>query len=124
MSFVLILEDEKLHVQIISDLIQYKAKVEVVATDSVEHALELAKNQPILIISDIRLDGRDRNNQDGIKFVQTVKSSADTSHIPVILRSSMPLEHFNITLKDTKANIFLSKSMGIEKFVEVVNGFL
>ena len=128
MSFILLLEDELLQVKLLTDMLKYQLGLSVKATDSLEQALLLAKENPVLIISDICLVKPNNRpaifNQDGILFSQTVKTNPETCHIPLILRSSMPLANFGITFEDTKADIFLNKSISSTEFLKIVKSFV
>ena len=75
-----------------------------VATDGVE-GLELAKKkQPSLIVSDIAMP-----NMDGYEMVKNLKSSFDTSHIPVFLVTAESSEEQKIFALECGADDFISK---------------
>ncbi len=128
MSWVLLLEDEALQVKLVTDILNSCAGLTVKATSSKDEALQLANDNPSLIISDICLikpkAGDSSQNRDGIIFSQAVKNNPATSNIPVILRSSMPLSDLEIKFADTKADIFLPKNTSIVDFIKAVKGYL
>ena len=127
MQFALLLEDEPLQVKLITDLLKYQLGLAVKATDSLDEALLLADESPALIISDISLEkpsGPDSKiNKDGIIFSQRVKSNNKTKHIPLILRSSMPLAYFGADLADVKADIFLDKNTSNTGLLNTIKNF-
>ena len=128
MPFVLLFEDDRLQVKLLTDLIKYQIGLDVKSTDSLDEALALAKEGPALIISDVCLinpaDYLEKMDKTGGEFSKIVKSTKETKHIPLILRSSMPLAHFGLTKESTKANIFLSKSTSNSKFLSAVKSLL
>lgn len=127
-KFVLLFEDDHLQVKLISDLLKYQLGIDVKATDSLEEAFVLARKNPALIISDVCLVKSEKNFADidksGILFAESIKSSPPTCNIPLIMRSSMPLSYFHVTLQDTKADIFLDKSISNAEFLQVVKRLL
>jgi CheY-like chemotaxis protein len=95
MPFVLLLEDEDIQIKIVTDLLKYQLNLPVKAAKSLDEALELVKENPVLIISDIVLVRPDSYtsefNKDGLKFIKAIKENPETSHIPAILRTTMPI---------------------------------
>lgn len=128
MTFTLLLEDEDLQIKLVTDLLKHKLNMPVKATKYIDEALVIAEDNPVLIISDIVLVKPTLHstqfNNDGLKFAKAIKENSDTKHIPFILRSTLPLKDFNVTLEDTKADTFITKDSGIDELVRVVKSYI
>jgi CheY-like chemotaxis protein len=128
MPFILLLEDEPLQVKIVTDILKYQLNLAVKATESLYEALRLAEENPLLIISDIVLikptPAEPKYNIDGIKFAKIIKENPQTSHIPFILRSSLSLNELGVSLEDTMADEYISKTIAGEEFVKVVKSYV
>lgn len=124
MKWVLLLEDEPLQIKLVTDLLKAKLGLNVRATECLDEVVNLAKENPALIISDIVLikpDSKTKTlNRGGIYFAQSLKNNPETSHIPLMLRSSLKLQDFGVTLAETCANAFVTKTTSSEEFIDTV----
>jgi CheY-like chemotaxis protein len=80
MRRILLVEDDRLSQQVISDLFQAeKIPIELVCVDTGEEALKrVAALDPLIVLMDIRLPGID-----GLQATRAIKSDSATKHVPV-----------------------------------------
>lgn len=106
-QLVLIVEDNKLlREQLKKDLsTSYKVKV---ASNGIEALESIGKEIPDLIVSDVMMP-----EMDGIELCESVKSTAETCHVPVILLTAKILTEHRILGYETGADDYISKPFDI-----------
>jgi len=112
---VLIVDDEALMGLLYQRHIE-KAGYSFASAKSAEEGLELiARDKPALIVLDVILPATD-----GLAALRTLKSSAATKDIPVIVVTAATLKEHYATLKEaiaSGASTFLTKPLGPDKLV-------
>jgi len=115
---ILLVEDEKS----IQKLVTYhleKINYKVVVIENAEEAIDYLKNTdtlPDIIISDVLLPG-----MNGINFCRLVKTNPATSHIPVIILSSVDFDFYRQGAENSGADYFLTKPFRIKDFIDIIN---
>ena len=85
MKKILIVDDEKMVVQVLRAVLEDRGYSVLVAMDGVQAIMQATKNRPDLIILDIMMPAGG-----GITVYNRLKQSVDTQNIPVIFLTAMP----------------------------------
>lgn len=100
---ILIIEDEKDIRALLKDILSSTYDVRE-ASDGEEGLVEVEKNMPNIIISDIMMP-----NMDGINFIEHLKSNIKTAHIPIISISAKNTIDDHINAYRHGADLYIEK---------------
>ena len=116
---ILIVEDNALNLELVTDLLEL-ANFRVVATKNGEESLELAtKEQPKLILMDISLPGID-----GLEATRRLKKADATSTIPVLALTAHSMKGDMERAHDAGCCGYFTKPINTRTFVESLQPFL
>ncbi len=116
---VLIADDNKLNLQLFSDLLSIKG-VDVVEVSEGDKVIETAmKEKPDLIITDIRL-----GQVSGIKLVRDIKNTKNISDIPIISITAYVTEQDKHALHSLGCTDYLSKPVSMNDFYAVIGKYI
>ncbi len=87
--------------------------------DGIAFREALGERKPLLIMLDIMLPG-----EDGISILKSLRSSAATAHIPVIMTTARGTEYDKVTGLDLGADDYLVKPFGMMEMVSRVRAVL
>ena len=117
-SRILIIEDERAIRETLTDLFSSEYVIKS-TTDGIKALEALPLYRPHLIISDIMMPG-----MDGIKLLNTLKSSSDWNHIPVILLTAKGEHQDRITGLEIGADAYIAKPFDFQELSLVVRNLV
>ncbi|MDP3980624.1 MAG: response regulator [Chlamydiota bacterium] len=116
---ILLIEDDKDFVMLLRDRFEMSG-YEVDAICNGDEAMRTVANfMPDLIVLDILLP-----KQDGYKICASIKSNPIYKHIPIIMFTALELKIQKQTALDLGANVYISKSSGVEAVLQSVKTLL
>jgi len=116
---ILIVEDNEINMTLLKDIVQRLGYNTIEARDA-ESAIKLAYEKvPDLILMDIRLPG-----MDGLEATKILKSTPETSRIPVIAVSASAFERDIRKALAAGCKAYITKPLNYDEFVKTVQEFL
>lgn len=116
---ILIIDDDPEMIASLGRTLRASGYTTVSAPDAETGLLEIAKERPAVIISDVQMPGIN-----GFQLCRQLRASAATQDLPVILMSGKtdPADHF--WAKEVGARVLLRKPIEVSKLVAEVAGAL
>ena len=115
MPTALIIEDNRMNMQLATDLLDV-AGFEVLQAFTAEEGLELAQTAlPDVIVMDIGLPG-----MDGLEAVRRLRVGGETRHIPILVTTSHAMTEDREQAMAAGADVFITKPIDTRGFVEQV----
>ena len=119
MAKVLIADDSRLHVHLLTGWLE-ESGVEVLPTfDSVQASIKAMRIQPDVIVLDINMPGGS-----GLDVLKRLKSSDKTKAIPVVVVSGTGSAEMRELVQRLGAAEFLEKPLEHDKFCSLVAGLM
>lgn len=116
---VLIIEDDRLNMKLITDLLQMEGYRTFQNSDG-EGVEEFVRvYQPDLIMADIRLPGRS-----GLEITRVLKSNPETKHIPIILTTAFTHYGTRAVCMESGCDGYLAKPYAINDLYEIIDPFM
>ncbi|MBD1849032.1 response regulator [Leptolyngbya sp. FACHB-711] len=119
MNTVLLVEDSQTEADFVGRCLQQAGLYVVSATSTDEARTRLQQHKPDLIVLDVILPG-----QSGFEWCRELKSTAQTSSIPVVIRSSKSTEADQLWGKMLGADAYVPKSESYQALVQTVQKLL
>ncbi|MEQ9116192.1 MAG: response regulator [Rickettsiales bacterium] len=116
---VLIAEDNKLNLELFTDLLELKNAKVIQVVDCKKVISEAKKTKPDLIISDIRL-----GVFSGVELIKQIKDQKDLAGIPVIAITAYVTEDDRQALQKIGCDEYLSKPLPVDDFYKVVSKYI
>jgi CheY-like chemotaxis protein len=115
---VLIVDDQRLNVQLLTDILQDQYEISV-AVDG-ERAVELcARRPPDLVLLDVQMPGLD-----GYEVCRRLKADPATREIPVVILSADAMTSRSTSLLKAGAHAYLTKPLSVTQFLGVLDELL
>lgn len=114
---ILIVEDEKNIRQLLKDILSGYTIDEV--NDGVQALREIEKNHPDIIISDIVMP-----NMDGLALIDSLKSNAKTSYIPIVGISAKASVEDQINAYNHGADAYITKPFHPRQIISTIENLL
>lgn len=115
---ILIVEDEKAIREMIS-LFLLQKNYQVIEAEDYQSAVKKLDEKPKLILLDWMLPGRS-----GIQFIQYLKKSEDTAHIPILMLTARSSESDCITCLNTGADDYVTKPFSPKVLIARIEALL
>lgn len=115
---ILIVEDEKAIREMIS-LFLLQKNYQVIEAEDYQSAVKKLEEKPKLILLDWMLPGRS-----GIQFIQYLKKSEDTAHIPILMLTARSSESDCITCLNTGADDYVTKPFSPKVLIARIEALL
>jgi len=117
-SRVLVVDDEKLNVELLEGILSEKYEV-VAAYNGKEALLEVEKKPPDLILLDIMMPG-----MNGYEVCKELKGNKKTLHIPIVMVTALTEKTEKIKGIEAGADDFLNKPVDINELMVRVKSLL
>ncbi|MES2460341.1 MAG: response regulator [Armatimonadota bacterium] len=115
MKTILVIEDNPVNLELVTDLLEI-AGYEILQAMSAEEGIEQARGaQPDLILMDVRLPG-----MDGLSATRILKSDAATQHIPVIALTAQAMKGDEEEALAAGCDAYLSKPIDTRALPQVI----
>jgi two-component system, cell cycle response regulator DivK len=111
---ILIVEDNELNLKLLKDLLDFHGYSTVV-TGWGTTALDLARQQPDLILLDIQLP-----DISGTEVARRLKADVQTRAIPIIAVTAFAMPGERINILDSVCDAYLSKPINVQEFLALV----
>jgi len=119
MAKILIADDSKLQVQLISTCLAERGFAVISAGDALQTWMIALREKPAAIVLDISMPGGT-----GVEVLKRLRMSAKTQHIPVIVVSGSSEPNIENTVKELGARDFLSKPVDTKQLGELLSHLL
>jgi CheY-like chemotaxis protein len=119
MAKVLIADDSRVYVHLITGWLQDRGLEVVVASDAVQASMMVTRAQPDAIILDISMPGGS-----GVDVLKRLKTSTKTKHIPVLVVSGNGGSDMRDLVKRLGAADLLEKPLDCAQFCDIVSGLI
>ena len=116
---ILVVDDEAFIRDILRQTLEQNHYTVLTAEDAVQATMLAVKHKPNLIILDIMIPAGG-----GIAVYNRIKSSALTSHVPVIFLSAAPIEVLRGQIAMLENSIFMSKPWKREELLAEIHNLL
>ena len=115
---ILVVEDNPLNQELVTDLLEMSGHT-VVLADSGESALEIARTQPLdLILMDVSLPGKD-----GLTITAELKADPATRHIPVIAVTAHSMVKDRERILQAGCDGYVTKPIDVTTFASEIEQF-
>jgi two-component system, cell cycle response regulator DivK len=116
---VLIVEDNALNMKLFSAMLAAQGYDVLQASDG-PHGLDVARTEhPDLIVMDLQLPGLS-----GLEVAHSLKSSGDTSGIPIIATSAYVQTGDEDKVRESGCDGFMAKPIAISEFLDMIEMFI
>jgi CheY-like chemotaxis protein len=116
---ILVIEDNRLNMKLVSSLLQL-GKFKVREAADAETGIKLArKKQPDLILMDIQLPG-----MDGLSAAQIIRKDPDLGKIPVVALTSYAMQGDEEKAKSVGCIGYIAKPIDTRSFLDTVAGYI
>ena len=119
MPKILIADDSRVYVHLITGWLQDRGFEVVVASDAVQASMMVTRTQPDAIILDISMPGGS-----GVEVLKRLKTSTKTKHIPVLVVSGNGGVDMRDLVKRLGAADLLEKPLDCTQFCDIVSGLI
>jgi len=119
MPKILIADDSRVYVHLITGWLQDRGFEIVVASDAVQASMMVTRTQPDAIILDISMPGGS-----GVEVLKRLKTSTKTKHIPVLVVSGNGGSDMRDLVKRLGAADLLEKPLDCTQFCDIVSGLI
>jgi two-component system cell cycle response regulator len=119
MAKILIADDSRVYVHLITGWLQDRGFEVVVASDAMQASMTANRGQPDAIILDINMPGGS-----GIDVLKRLKTSTKTKHIPVVVVSGNAGADMRELVKRLGAADLLQKPLDCAQFCDLVSGLI
>ena len=119
MATILVVEDNRLNMELVTDLLEAAGHVVRPATTAAEGLAMAQTEQPDLILMDIRLPG-----MPGAMAVRVLKNDLRTEHIPAIALTAQAMKRDDESALEVGFDGYLSKPIDTRRFSTQVERFL
>lgn len=119
MAKILIADDSRVYVHLITGWLQDRGFEVVVASDAVQASMMVTRTQPDAIILDISMPGGS-----GVDVLKRLKASTKTKHIPVLVVSGNGGSEMRDLVKRLGAADLLEKPLDCTRFCDIVSGLI
>ena len=116
---VLIVEDNKINMKIMRDLLGVHGYQTLEAGDGPVGMDMAQQHRPDLILMDIQLP-----TMNGYDVTRKLKEQDDTKDIPIVVVTSLAMKGEKDQAREAGCDAYISKPIDIHKFIETVKGFL
>ena len=116
---ILIVEDEKNHLNVLNNLLQSIGFRTLEATDGVEGLKLATENNPDIILLDLAMP-----NMDGFELMVKLQSNPQTSSIPIIVSSASVFDEDRQRSLEAGAKSFLPKPLQVEELTKTLENLL
>lgn len=116
---ILIIEDNPLNLELVSDLLEAKG-FSVLQAQTAEDGLRYAREHaPALILMDLSLPG-----MDGLAATKLLKASPLTAHLPIVALTANAMRGDDTVAKEAGCDGYVTKPIDTRKFVQQIAAFL
>jgi two-component system cell cycle response regulator len=119
MAKILIADDSRVYVHLITGWLQDRGFEVVVASDAMQASMMVNRGQPDAIILDINMPGGS-----GFDVLKRLKTSTKTKHIPVLVVSGSGGTEMRELVKRLGAADLLEKPLDCTQFCDIVCGLV
>ena len=119
MKKILVVDDNKSLLDVLTMLLRENNFIVSVAMDPVQATMQLRKNAPDLIILDIMMPAGG-----GMSFYNIVKQSNDTQSIPVIFLTAAPIQELQGKIASLDKRLFINKPWNNEELLSTIRAFI
>jgi two-component system cell cycle response regulator len=119
MAKILIADDSRVHIQLLTGWLQDRGFDVVAALDAVQAWMKGLRSQPDLIILDINMPGGS-----GLEVLKRLKTSTKTRHIPVLVVSGSGGSEMRDLVKRLGAADLFEKPLDCAQFCAAVAGLI
>jgi CheY-like chemotaxis protein len=119
MAKILIADDSRVYVHLITGWLQDRGFKVVVAADAVQASMMVTRTQPDAVILDISMPGGS-----GIDVLKRLKTSIKTKHIPVLVVSGNAGSDMRDLVKRLGAADLLQKPLDCTQFCDILSGLI
>jgi CheY-like chemotaxis protein len=119
MPKILIADDSRLHVHLISGWLQDRGIAVVVASDSIQAFVMATQHRPDAVILDISMPGGS-----GIDVLKKLKLSTKTKHIPVLVVTGNAGKEMRSLVKRLGAEDLLEKPLDRDQFCTISSSLI
>jgi CheY-like chemotaxis protein len=118
MARILIADDSRFQVQLISTYLEARGFAVVSAGDALQTWMKALREKPEIIVLDINMPGGT-----GIEVLKRLRMSDKTRHIPVVVLSGSSEPNIENTVKELGAHDFLHKPVDPSQLCEMLLQF-
>jgi CheY-like chemotaxis protein len=119
MARILIADDSRFQIQLITTYLEAKGFAVVSAGDALQTWMKALREKPEVIVLDINMPGGT-----GIEVLKRLRMSDKTRHIPVVVVSGSSEPNIENTVKELGAHNFLQKPVDPSQLCEMLSGFV
>jgi CheY-like chemotaxis protein len=119
MAKILIADDSKFQVQLISTCLAERGFAVISAGDALQTWMTALREKPEAIVLDISMPGGT-----GVEVLKRLRMSAKTRHIPVVVVSGSSEPNIESTVKELGARDFLRKPVDPKQLGEMLSSLL
>ena len=119
MTTILIVDDSHTTQHIVRRVLQYEGYDVLTASNGHSALTCLAKQQPDLLIVDLRMP-----EMDGITLIRTLRSKTDYAQTPIIVLTASPLQRDYTIVQELAVNAFLTKPVSSQQLIATIHRIL
>lgn len=116
---VLVVEDNDLHRQLVTDLLTIHGYAVIQATTGARALVLAEETQPGLILMDVSLKG-----MNGFEVTRMLKQNPNTAPIPVVALTAYAMEHDRLKAQEVGCAGFITKPINTRTFPAMVASFI
>lgn len=116
---VLIAEDNELNMKLFKDLLEMKNFNAICIEDGHQVFEQVKKNQPDLILMDIRL-----NDISGLDIIKRIKNVEELKHIPIIALTAYAMKSDKEKILESGCESYMAKPIFIDTFFKEIEKFV
>ena len=120
MKKILIVDDEKMIVEVLSDFLEENGYTVLIARDGMQAVMQANRNKPDLILLDIMLPAGS-----GFTVLDRLRQSVLTQNIPIImLTATAPIDAVRQKLPPGDKTLVFSKPWNSKELISAIDGIL
>lgn len=119
MALILVVEDNPMNMELVTDLLGTQDHTVLQATSGSELLAHLKETTPDLILMDIQLPG-----MDGLELTRIIRSDPSTKDIPVIALTAHAMKGDQERILEQGCTGYISKPIETRTFLDTVAKFL